>query len=266
MQPMLNPFMQDMMRSPVSGGPLWTPADITTAAWYDASDVATITEAGGAVSQWDDKSGNMLHVTQGTASLQPTTGADINGLNAIDFTGDRMETASNPFGATINDAFVIAVQEVDAVTNDTLFSLTGLESVNSTRWQAHAPWGTGTLFFDCGGISAPNRLQASYGVIAGSIVIVSFYCSTTDNVQQVYKNGTSLVADSTGHAVNTVGNIMVGGTEARQQDTTIGEFIIINGTVVTNTRQTLEGYLAWKWGLEANLPSGHPYKNSPPTV
>lgn len=27
-----------------------------------------------------------------------------------------------------------------------------------------------------------------------------------------------------------------------------------------------EGYLAWKWGIEANLPSGHPYENEPPFV
>ena len=27
-----------------------------------------------------------------------------------------------------------------------------------------------------------------------------------------------------------------------------------------------EGYLAWKWGLVSNLPSGHPYKNSRPTI
>ena len=30
-------------------------------------------------------------------------------------------------------------------------------------------------------------------------------------------------------------------------------------------RQQLEGYLAWKWGLEANLPVDHPYKNAAPT-
>ena len=36
---------------------LWTPAYLLTEAWYDAADLATITEAAGAVSQWDDKSG-----------------------------------------------------------------------------------------------------------------------------------------------------------------------------------------------------------------
>jgi hypothetical protein len=34
----------------------------------------------------------------------------------------------------------------------------------------------------------------------------------------------------------------------------------------TADRQRLEGYLAWKWGLHANLPAGHPFRNNPPTV
>ena len=30
--------------------------------------------------------------------------------------------------------------------------------------------------------------------------------------------------------------------------------------------QKMEGYLAWKWGLEGSLPVGHPYKSAPPRV
>jgi HD-like signal output (HDOD) protein len=30
--------------------------------------------------------------------------------------------------------------------------------------------------------------------------------------------------------------------------------------------EKIEGYLMHKWGLEANLPSGHPYKSAAPTV
>ena len=65
---------------------LWTPKDIETALWLDASDALTITESGGAVSQWDDKSGNTNHVTQVTGADQPETGSRMqNGLNVIDF-------------------------------------------------------------------------------------------------------------------------------------------------------------------------------------
>jgi len=57
--------------------------------WLDASDAATITEASGSVSQWDDKSGNGNHATQGTGAYQPTTGVStVNGLNVLEFDED----------------------------------------------------------------------------------------------------------------------------------------------------------------------------------
>lgn len=61
------------------------------ALWLDAADAATITASGGLVSQWDDKSGNLRHVTQGTAALQPTTGATTwNGRNVLNFNADYL--------------------------------------------------------------------------------------------------------------------------------------------------------------------------------
>jgi hypothetical protein len=44
------------------------------------------------------------------------------------------------------------------------------------------------------------------------------------------------------------------------------EAILIDGLPSTTDRQKLEGYLAWKWGLEADLPVDHPYKTTPPTA
>jgi hypothetical protein len=48
-----------------------------------------------------------------------------------------------------------------------------------------------------------------------------------------------------------------------------GELVLFNGdpSIFWNQQyysQIAEGYLAWKWGLQGNLPSYHPYKNSAP--
>lgn len=263
-------------RSPVRGAAdsplgarLWTPEQITTQAWFDAADVATITEAGGNVSQWDDKSGNGLHAKQGTGASQPDTGAAINGLNAISFDGsdDFMQTDSNPFGASVVDALVMFVHKPNTINAGTLFSLTGSVN-NSNRWQAHCPWSNGQFYFDCGGTGGANRVQEPYGVSAGESVLASCYGSDTEELQQIHKNGTLLDGDSTGHTVSTVGNIIIGAADPgdQEQDVTIGELVIINGTVTTETRQLIEGYLAWKWGLNGSLPSIHPFKNNPPTI
>ena len=44
----------------------------------------------------------------------------------------------------------------------------------------------------------------------------------------------------------------------------IAELVICNAKLSDADREKVEGYLAHKWGLEGNLPSGHPYKTSPP--
>jgi len=42
------------------------------------------------------------------------------------------------------------------------------------------------------------------------------------------------------------------------------EVIMYYGAITTIQRQVVEGYLAWKWGRQADLPTGHPYKNIAP--
>ena len=45
-----------------------------------------------------------------------------------------------------------------------------------------------------------------------------------------------------------------------------GEAVLVPQYDGTTERQKMEGYLAWKWGLQANLPSDSPYKDAPPYV
>lgn len=70
----------------IGGQPIgFTPANLTNLElWLDASDSATITESGGAVSQWNDKSGNVRHATQATGANQPTL-STFNGRQCINF-------------------------------------------------------------------------------------------------------------------------------------------------------------------------------------
>lgn len=44
----------------------------------------------------------------------------------------------------------------------------------------------------------------------------------------------------------------------------ICELAAFNVYLNTSQRQSIEGYLAWKWGLEGSLPSGHPYASAAP--
>lgn len=44
----------------------------------------------------------------------------------------------------------------------------------------------------------------------------------------------------------------------------LGELLYYDGTISIQDRESVQGYLAWKWGLQSNLPLSHPYRNFSP--
>ena len=44
----------------------------------------------------------------------------------------------------------------------------------------------------------------------------------------------------------------------------IYELIVFNTTVNLATQEAVEGYLAWKWGIQSSLSTTHPYYLAPP--
>lgn len=53
---------------------------------------------------------------------------------------------------------------------------------------------------------------------------------------------------------------------AETSDIDVAELVLYDHQLADADRQMVEGYLAWKWGLQANLPVDHPYKLAAPTI
>lgn len=102
--------------------------------WFDASDLATITKDGSdRVSQWDDKSGNARHITQGTGADQPLwLEAEISGLDAIEFDSSNTEYMSR------------AAEDWMRPTNITLIVVMDSDSTGGTHFAAGVPYDGGT--------------------------------------------------------------------------------------------------------------------------
>ena len=81
-----------------AGGGGWTPASVTTDFWFDASNAASITASSGAVSQWNDLSGNGRHATQSSGSFKFTDTASAqngkHGLLSVNANGTYMVTSA----------------------------------------------------------------------------------------------------------------------------------------------------------------------------
>jgi len=96
----------------------FTPASLTTSAWYDPSDMASlfqdsagtvaVTATGQPVGRMNDKSGNARHLLQATAASRPIF-TIASGLSYLQFDGvdDGMASAATVFPASVDAFFAI---------------------------------------------------------------------------------------------------------------------------------------------------------------
>jgi len=240
----------------------WTPTEITTAAWYDASDANTISESGGDVSQWSDKSGNDNHATQGTIAYKPTyssTGWD-GSLSSIDFTitgsdGNELESpTANGFTDTEYVYFIMTEP---------------LSRVSQTRHLAFVLLGGGDQACynkASGGIQGMGTYAAGYvGEVPERPIRKQMLTYDYSSGGEFYRDGDSVFSGAWTPSSFLPTYFQIGHSGGSRYDGKMSEIIIMNKSDCNNaTRQKVEGYLAWKWGLESELPIGHPYKNSRP--
>jgi len=268
------------------------PSDIETALWLDAADASTITESGGAVSQWDDKSGNGRNAAQANAGNRPTYQlAAINSRNVVRFSAASSQTlgCAGTAGAFnflhASQGLILVVGSVATTANpDTLYGIAG----NSGGF---IPSRRGfTIFWDDrSSIGASNRLGvAGYdgtntNVFSESLADVllpqspALFGAAVDATNATLAQRSTLLVNGSTYQSNTASATASAGNASfdwqigdyrtgfafLQGD--IAEMVIVPGSVSTLNRQKLEGYLAHKWGLTANLPADHPYKTVEPT-
>ena len=208
----------------------FSPLDLSPVLWLDAADTSTITEVGGAVSQWDDKSGNGNHVTQGTAALQPTSGTrTINGLNVIDFASDEMSASvvvAQPFSMWL------------VVETDVTPARDGIAG-DANAYIVHYDNSWIILSAGVNLISPSGSISANTPLMIGGV-----FNGLSSSLR---KDGAVLAtgnASTSGLSTFNVGNPSVGGF-----DGTIGEAILISGIPSAGEIADTETYLADKWGI-----------------
>lgn len=236
--------------------------------WLDASDATSITASGGAVSQWNDKSGNASNFTQGTGANQPTTGTrTINSKNIIDFDGtndflscpsstglfkylhnttggttffvgivDDTAATKGLFGsAQFSSAEIGAVLEVTAAEKTEVAIVRGSSGASTALSFDTNTLTAGTAFylankFDGGNATAGNRLREALngGAFAGANTL-TFAASSSDSTY-------NMAIGAAGSGISPFN----GG---------IAEVIFYEGILSDADIDLVEAYLAAKWGI-----------------
>jgi hypothetical protein len=240
----------------------WTPAELTNlAAWYDASDAATITSMSNLVSQWNDKSANGKNLVQASSGSQPSTGLSTqNGRNLIQFADSKFIQGSAP-----------ADYWAPFSSQKTLIGLACIPETNNGNLMSTNNKGTDISGFQIALLDTNvNRMlvasSSAYVVInAGNNRITNrtnfaVFTYVTDpangtaaNRSEVYENNSTAYKNNTFTASpdSTVDRpLLIGMTDSNGVSTKIGEIVMITGADATEeNRLLLNSYLQAKWGV-----------------
>lgn len=239
--------------------------------WLDASDTATISLSGSAVTQWNDKSGNGFNVTQSTSAQRPSSGINtINSKNVLTFGGDDVLQAAsgsdwtflhNSTGATV---FAVAI---DNNTVDFEYSIFANSVGSSER-------GVG-LRIALDGVN-PRTLSPFVSTGGGSGTLVSliaggsFTAGTAFYVSGIWDNSNATLAsrskwrqsggaefgtnaqDDSPSASNPARALCIGNnTNSGSYAYTgkIAEILLYSGVLTGTDITNVNSYLSAKWGI-----------------
>lgn len=244
------------------GAVAWTPAQIQAGLWLDAADASTITRSGSSVTQWNDKSGNARNAVQTTAALQARFDSNaVNGNSSIYFSPAGTVTG---YSIAVNDA-TARNWSIFAVVKNTYATYLGPQGLPQVSDSDTSRFG----FQQYDVNSVGPALRGVVGTFAGTTNTTVFSITQNGTTFAAWANGSVAIAPAAATAIAIPANHTIG---CRFSYTTnwfegyLCEYLLLPNDPSTAVRQQLEGYLAWKWGVQASLPANHPYKNAPPTV
>jgi hypothetical protein len=261
--------------------------------WFDASDPAGTGVApanGSVVPTWVDKSGTGNSTTQsgtttnvggvitvGTTPSLVYNATGINGKPAIQFNGSQYFLGRLAAGSFTGQASIFIVFSANSAgTNSRVLSLgSGTGSTSDAMSTAHVGFGYRTspagpnVGFIRNSTTSFSGITSAWsspflweGFITNTNVSVTGLVGGMPETRQAALTG-ALAPTTFAIGANTnLGGVDAGAaraTLASYFNGSIAEIIVYNTTLAPTDIATVEAYLSWKWGLQANLPTNNPY-------
>jgi hypothetical protein len=205
---------------------------------------------------WRDKSLSERHYIQSTTANRPTlanntittgnnTREHLSNVATLAATGLDLFFVGNPHSNTVSRFRVLFR---DSVATDLALLMQPTNVANSNVLGYY----TSASFRSFSGVTLSG--------LARTLVYVSYSPSL---IPSAAVNGTAaLSVGPIALTANSQFNTLGGRPDIEQPWGEMNEVILISNTTQAQ-RQQVEGYLAWKWGLQANLPVSHPFRQNP---
>lgn len=256
--------------SPRDASRLWTPTTTdlpSILGFYDALSISGLTD-GSDVGAWADSSGAGRNLSQATAANKATYRATgLNGMPAVEAKSSATVLDSASFVVPDSATFVTLLRAPSPViTSDSRIGGFQGDGGGGLSWRYMA---TEVNLIHTGIAHLPS---ATTDPVAGAIELrgASFDDVATANNVLYHLNGAADGVQSYTGDVGTPSKPIRLFNESSTQAHTglrISAFAVCTGVLAALDRQRLEGYIAWRFGVQAtNLPSGHPFRGSPPLL
>jgi hypothetical protein len=233
----------------------------------DATDSSTVVVSGSVVTQWRDKSGSGNNANAHTSN--PTLVANVqNGLPGLLFSGGQALSAGAIATGT-NFSLFTAVRYTGGNVSMGFWKVQYSSYLQLTKGLTvrarMAATGSATPTFDTGP-SLDENPHIIKGIVFSDTVSPSGYViGGTDGTDiQLTTSGGPNTASHNASSPFTIGALIENNTAYYFMTGYIHEIVFYRSTLTLAQQQQVEGYLAWKWGLQGNLPSNHPWKRWPP--
>jgi hypothetical protein len=255
MSPLTEPTRLTLARTFTWNESVWNPGIIAPTLWLDAADATTVTTVSGAVSQWNDKSGNARHATQANASLRP-----VYSSSSIVFTADflTLPVTAWPDGGT--GYSIVAVLQVDGPGFGTIAGLINICSTPIDDPEIMIGYDTGCGIYYNGGYT----MNHTTSVIPASTKTLLSLEFTAGIKSELFINGSSTLSGTRAGALSPTGEFSLGRYDRLNTHRNGALWKLVVFPSNTLNRQKIEGWMAHSEGLTASLPAGHPYKTVAP--
>ena len=236
---------------------IFTPGLLPTLqVWLDGNDPlnnGATPGNGTGLTRWIDKSGNGRNYNCGS-SPTVTTGA-LNSLATITFTTAQSASFGIIYG--VNNVTLFTVAYKNSASDGGVFGGAG-----NNRYGYYF---SNKAMYDWrdngGGFQTDNSLAQT---AAWDIQMTQYRNSGTLVTQNQNWNGT-FIRSTTNVVTQLYPNFGISINTYQPSACQVAEVLVFGSYLNTNQVQAIEGYLAWKWGLQANLPGAHPFRNVAPT-
>ena len=252
--------------------PYFTPTQISNCLiWFDAADSTKFSLTGITVNSWTSKGSYTGNAAANTGTVVSGT-VTQNGVNVVRFAaGTQLAfTMAVPNQARAWFSVTRCTTQISQATSPSFWSIIGASSSGAGEEAiTGAVYGvpaTNSYFVDLlqpgiADIVRANNIADSYQIWT-IISYVNSAVSTGSNIITINGTSQTLGTSSLASGYRTSSYTKIINQANLNSGMDVGEIIMYNGEITTVQRQSVESYLAQKWGLASSLPAGHPGINS----